>query len=71
MNYYMYHGGNHYDRTAAGGLTEHVRERSELPQQTDCPTNPRSTHLQTGCTIALAQCQRRARVPSGAVQERV
>ena len=44
MNYYMYHGGNHYDRTAAGGTTNMYANGVNLHSD-GLPNEPKHTHL--------------------------
>ena len=46
MNYYMYHGGNHYDRTAAGGLPNMYANGVNFHSD-GLPNEPKKTHLQT------------------------
>ena len=43
-NYYMYHGGNHYDKTAAGGLTNMYANGVNLHAD-GLPNEPKHTHL--------------------------
>ena len=44
MNYYMYHGGNHYDRTAAGGTTNMYANGVNLHSD-GLPNEPKHSHL--------------------------
>ena len=44
MNYYMYHGGNHYDRTYGGGLTNMYANGVNLHSD-GLPNEPKHTHL--------------------------
>ena len=44
MNYYMYHGGNHYDRTQAGGTTNMYANGVNLHSD-GLPNEPKHTHL--------------------------
>ena len=44
MNYYMYHGGNHYDRSAAAGLTNMYANGVNLHAD-GLPNEPKHTHL--------------------------
>ena len=43
-NYYMYHGGNHYDRTYGGGLTNMYANGVNLHAD-GLPNEPKHTHL--------------------------
>ena len=52
-NYYMYHGGNHYDRTAAGGLTNMYANGVNLHAD-GIPNEPKHTHL-SSLHYAIAQ----------------